>query len=308
MRVHDLVGKKTQADSIQSPAEILKASVGSLNKLPMLPEAATRALAVANDPKSSLTDLAAVIMRDPGLATGILKLANSPLYRIGRTIESLGQAVVRLGLRECKNLIIAVGMRSLFRNIPPALKQQCELLWRHSFLTACLCRHLNRALELGYRGEEFSCGLTHDLGRIVIAIGVPSHFDAADPMDFVEGPDLLAHQRAILGTDHCYFGAWFANLNQLPGSLVSTIQFHHAPAEAPDHQCLTALVAAADHVANQLQRQQTLEDYDLATNPGWVLLSANMDEETQSQMSACLPQFVAEAASEASEVTHLGAA
>jgi HD-like signal output (HDOD) protein len=308
MHLLDLVGKKQAPVESRSPAEILKSGLGSLNKLPMLPETATKAMAVANDSRSSLTDLAGVIMRDPTLATGILKLANSPLYRIGRTIDSLGQAVVRLGLRECKNLIITVGMRSLFRSVSPAHKQQCELLWRHSFLTACLCRHLNTALKLGYRGEEFSCGLSHDLGRILIAIGVPNHFDAADPMDFVEGPDLLGQEREFLGTDHCYFGSWFANVNQLPASLVSSIQFHHTPTEAADHGGLVALVTAADHLANHLQRQQAVADYELARNPGWAILGRELDEPMQAKINESIQPLVEAALDEVQGAAHLGAA
>lgn len=308
MSLLDSASKNHVGNDARSPLENLKSTIGNLNKLPMLPEAATQALALANDPRSSLNDFSGVIMRDPVLATGILQLANSPLYRIGRTIESVGQAVVRLGLRECKNLVIAVGMRSLFRTISPARKHQCETLWRHSLLTASLCRHLNRVLELGFRGEEFSCGLCHDLGRVIFAVGVPAHFEAADPMTFVEGPKVLAHEQDILGTDHCYFGAWFANLNQLPSSLVSAIQFHHAPMDATGHEGLVGLVSMADDIANHWQRERTGNGYDLATNPGWAFLASAFDEGLRLKMDSLLPALMDEAFQEADEASRLGAA
>ena len=100
--------------------EALKAAASSLSRLPTLPDAATRAMAIAKDPNSSLARLSAVIERDPALAASILKLANSPLYRTSCASVSLHQAVVRLGLRECQNLILTVGMRSLFRCVPRA--------------------------------------------------------------------------------------------------------------------------------------------------------------------------------------------
>jgi HD-like signal output (HDOD) protein len=289
----------------RSPADVLKATVGSLNNLPTLPEAATRAMAVANDPNSALGDFAEVIKRDPALAAGILKLANSPLYRIGRAIESLDQAVLRLGLRECQNLIVAVGMRSLFRNITAGKRQQCETLWRHSFLAACLCRHINRAAGLGFRGEEFSCGLSHDIGRVLIAIGVPNHFDTADPMDFIEGPDTLTHEQEVLGTDHCFFGAWFANHNQLPSSLISAIQYHHDPSEATEHTDLVGLVATADHVANHLQRESDTMGYDVSTNPGWAFLSSRIPAEKVQLFHEAFGDIVAAVVQEADEVVSL---
>src|SRR5262249_10922461 len=94
----------------------------------------------------------------------------------------------------------------------------------------------------------------------------------ADPMDFVEGPDILLRERAVLGTDHCYFGSWFANLNNLPAPLASALQFHHTPEAAEEHQPLVALVAVADHMANYVQRENRAEGYDAATNPMWAVL------------------------------------
>ncbi len=301
MHVLDLIRKKNEPAGDQSPADILKNSVGNLNKLPMMPASATKAMSIANDPSAGLREFAGVIERDPALATGILKLANSPLYRIGRTIETLDQAVVRLGLRECKNLIVAVGMRSLLKAGTAAVRKQCEVLWKHSFVTGCVARRLNRTLELGYQGEEFSCGLTHDIGRLLIAIGAPSHFDAADPLDFRESAETLAREQRVLGTDHCYFGAWFANLNQLPASLVTTIQYHHTPAEAVSHKTLVGAIAAADHMANHLQLGGP-EDYDLASNPGWAVLSHSCTDDHKAKLADLTPTIMEEALKEAQEV------
>src|SRR5207244_5227879 len=95
---------------------------------------------------------------------------------------------------------------------------------------------------------------------------------AADAMDFVEGPDVLLRERAVLSTDHCYFGARFANLNNLPAALVSAVQFHHTPEWAEEHKPLVALVAVADHMANYFQREQRVEGYDATANPAWPVL------------------------------------
>jgi HD-like signal output (HDOD) protein len=229
-------------------------------------------MATAKDPDCSLGKLAGVIERDPALAAGILKLANSALYRATCGAGSLRQAVVCLGLRECQNVILAVGMRSLFRNVPRGRQVRFEALWRHSFLTACVCRRLCDALALPFDGEEFAAGLSHDIGRVLIAMGPPDHAEAADPLDFVEGPDVLLREQAALGTDHSYFGAWFANVNNLPAPLVSAVQFHHAPEAAEEHRPLVALVAVADHMANYAQRAQRTDGYPAAENAAWAVL------------------------------------
>jgi HD-like signal output (HDOD) protein len=304
MNLTDWMQRRTGEQPRQG-LDALKANVGALGRLPTLPEAATRAMAVAKDPNSSLKKLSAVIERDPALAAGLLKLANSPLYRTRFAVESVHHAVVKLGTRECQNLILAVGMRSLFRNVPRARQLRYEGLWKHSFLTGCVCRHLGRALNLGYDGEEFAAGLSHDIGRVLLGLAAPDLSEQADPMDFVEGPDLLEREAAVLGTDHCYFGAWFANLNNLPASLVNAVQFHHTPEAAGEHQRLVALVAAADHMANHYQRDHDVEHYDGATNPAWPLLESFVGgEQPFPEIAAAV---LADAVKEAAEVVGVAA-
>src|SRR5205085_550931 len=100
--------------------------------------------------------------------TAILRISNSVVYAGGMPAVKLQQAVVRLGMRPCQNLIVAIGMRSLFRQMASATSLQCELLWHHGYLVAALSRQINRAFRLGFDGEEFSAGLLHDLGRILL--------------------------------------------------------------------------------------------------------------------------------------------
>jgi HD-like signal output (HDOD) protein len=239
----------------------------------MLPEVAIKALAVARDPDAPLRSLAGIIERDAALATGILRLVNSPLYRTGRTIESLDQAVIRLGLRECQNLIITVSMRNLHSKLPASKKQRCEALWQHSFVTGAICRQLNQKLTLGFQGQEFACGICHDIGRLLVAVGAPAYFDLVDPMDFQEGPNLLAREDDILGTTHTQLGAWFAQLNELPDALTAAIEHHHNPASARDHRPLVGLISLADHMANHLQRRENVEEYDPIANPSFAFLA-----------------------------------
>jgi HD-like signal output (HDOD) protein len=290
-----------------APVDLLRSIVGGVNQLPTLPETATRALEIANAPDSSLRDFTSIIERDPPIAAGILRLANSANNRIGSHLESINQAVVRLGLRQCKNLVISVGMRSLLNSIPATRKAQCEILWNHSFVTACLARRLNRSLEFGYQGEEFACGLSHDIGRILFAIGVPDHFEEADPMTFDEDNDaVLAHEGQRLGTDHCTFGAWFCDNNKLPPSVGTVVRYHHHPGRAASHHNLIGLVAAADHAANYLQRTGTTDGYNLAANPGWQFLARNnLDTGLRDKVQSLFPPMMGEAYRESQEAENL---
>jgi HD-like signal output (HDOD) protein len=276
--VHNLVDAPEAA---AKPLQALTAGVARLHSLPMLPEACISALTLIKDPDTPLANLVRVIQRDAALTSGILRMANSPLYRIGRELSRLDQAVVRLGLGECQNLVMMVALRGLQQRMPAKERPRFDTLWRHAFTTACLARRLNNELKLGFAGEEFSCGLCHDLGRILLAVCAPAFVAAADPLDFVEDEQILSREADILGLDHCILGALFAELNHLPEGLAAAIRFHHAPQEEKSCTRLVSLIALADGMANLIQRQVDFAAFDPEINRGWQHLVLVLDDLTQ---------------------------
>jgi HD-like signal output (HDOD) protein len=280
----------------KSTAVRLQESLGDVNKLPTIPAIATRAMAVANDPNSSLMDFSRLVQRDPPLTAGLLKLANSPLYQVGRPVQSVEQAVVRLGLRNCQNLIVSVGMRSLFQNVHPSRVEFCEQLWEHSFLTALVCRNVNKVFGLKFAGEEFTAGLLHDLGRIVIAVACPNDVDVTKVLDLIEGPDVLEREQEEVGADHCYLGGWFALQNKLPPPIITTIRHHHTPGQVATNAGLVAVVALAEHMTNYLLGDNDPNEYRAEANGGFQCLTAEWSEDAREKASRLVPLIVTETA------------
>ncbi len=202
--------------------------------------------------------------------------------------------MLRLGLRECQNLMMAVSMGNLFQNSAPQTKGYCAVLWKHCFMTACLCRQLNHELHFDYQGEEFTAGLLHDLGRILLAVTMPADFSQADPLDFVEDAHILERERRLLHTDHCQLGAAYGQQNRLPSTAVAAIQFHHHPLDAKDHRGIIGLVAAADHMANFLQRGDPSAVYDPAGNVGYEGIARVWSPEKAAEFKRLVPRLLQE--------------
>jgi len=122
------------------------------------------------------------------------------------------------------------------------------------------------------QGEEYAAGLIHDVGRLLLRLAEPAKAALADPMDFQESMDLIVRENQELGTNHATLGAWFTDDMRFPASIVSSIRFHHQPEEATESLCLSALIAAADEIANHYQRRGSLIGYDIEQNKGITLL------------------------------------
>lgn len=295
--LHNLFESRAQPSGSETTAiatRLERKILTLVDNMPTLPETATRALALADEPDSSFADFARLIEADAAIATGILRMANSALYASGCPATKLQQAVVRLGLWQCQNLIVSIGVQSLFRRMTVSTQAQCEVLWHHAFVTAGLCRQINRAYRLGFDGEEFSAGLLHDLGRMLLLLADAESFQRADAMDFQEEVDQLEREWAAIGIDHCALGGWFGEHSNLPDTLIQAMRFHHEPDWAEHSERLVNLVATADHMANHLQRGEVVETYNPASNHGLALLCSRWPDARKERLLKDIPTLMNE--------------
>ena len=255
------------------------------SQLQMMPDVAFDAMQLSKNPNCSIGQYSAIVERDIKLTVDILKIANSALYSPPTPISNLHQAVVRLGLRECQNLIFSSCIRSLMHRISLDEEMIRVILWQHSFTTGLIATHLNRTFHFGFEGEEFTAGLIHDLGRTLLAVVDCAQFTEVDSLDFDESPNQLFLERTVTGTDHCRLGAWYAIQQQLPRQMAEVMLWHHNPAMASESQHLTALVAVADHMANHLQRTQQSAGYDPQKNPFVSVLAQFCDLKFEKQFA-----------------------
>ncbi|MFM7118239.1 MAG: HDOD domain-containing protein [Planctomycetota bacterium] len=264
-------------------------------------DAALEALEVIRDPECSIRALVAIARRDPRLTTDILKFANSALFGSRARIASLDQAVMRLGLTSCKNIILACIAGSMLRTQTEQYKQFTNALWPHCLLTATTASNLNAELGIGLQGEEYAAGLIHDIGRLLQRLAEPQKAAEIDVLDFNEGPDLLALESKHLGTNHAVLGAWFTEDMRFPVSIVTSIRFHHRPEDASEALCLTALVAAADEITNYYHRKGSLIGYDLEMNKGITLLEEHGVFDAREKLKGSLGKVMEKAFRDAAE-------
>lgn len=277
--------RREQPPKLHTP-DLIK-DLGRIESFPTLSDVTIRAMAMTNDPKATLADLADLIRNDPVLSVGVLKVANSAANRGRRASENVQQAAVRLGMRRCQQVIAAVGVRGVFKYTSPLAELMCESLLRHSLFTAGIAARLNAAGELGFRGEEFTAGLLHDIGRVIMCVRAPAAFASLDPLTFQEDGTVLARERDAVKFDHCEVGVRFARANQLPATVTNAILNHHFPQAEREFPALVALTAVADGVANHAQRERKLTNYRPEKCPGFLrLLSAAGPEKTKAVRAA----------------------
>ena len=293
-----------ESPAVQLPPDLVARLDANLVHMKVLPAIAMQALQIAKDPDCSINGFSCVVERDVKLATDMLRMANSVVFSGGHPVTSLHQAIVRLGFRHCKNLILSSCVGSLMRRLSIEETWVRETLWRHGFLTGLLAANTNNSLNLGFDGEEFTAGLIHDIGRTLFALCLPKDFARIDPLTFIEDEHLLKSEYQAAGTNHCEVGAWFANLNLLPESLTDVIRFHHQPDRSEKNKTLVSLIAVSDEVANFVQRSKTLTDLQPEDVPSLVHLEASGVENAAKRFHAQAADIIKLALADATDLTH----
>lgn len=91
-------------------------SAAQARYMPRRPLLLPQLVRAVNDTETSRRELAGIIARDPALAADLLRLANSPYYRMtGKPIESIDRAVAVLGTEGIRRLVAAAVLQPVFR-------------------------------------------------------------------------------------------------------------------------------------------------------------------------------------------------
>ncbi len=136
--------------------------------LPSLPTVAQRIQKAFADDTVNAESICTIIQADPAITAKLIMTSNSALYGGRASIESLQQAVVRLGLDTTRKQVMTYAAKELFQGKTSAMKKHMQKLWKHSQHVACLSRLIASQLK-GFDLEQAQlAGLIHDLGEVAI--------------------------------------------------------------------------------------------------------------------------------------------
>jgi len=199
---------------------------------------------------ASLDDIARLLKQDQGLAVKILAMANSAYYGLQSEVASIQRAVLVLGLREVRKMVVMMSIRTLEQRIQ-AKDFDIFSHWRHQVEVAHVCRELVRDLPGQDAEELFTAGLLHDLGKMITAIYRPEDWHAIEDLQRSHNLPLYQAEDAYWGLDHALIGALTLKSWFLPQSLTAPINWHHAPSLADAHCASATVLRLADLLVHQ---------------------------------------------------------
>jgi len=223
--------------------------IDRIQHLPPAPKLLPPLLQLLRQPDTDMDRVIRLIAHDPSLTASVLRLGNSVAFNRGSPVQSLNEAVGRLGFETLYRLVVAVCGSKMLGPSQAGYGLDPGELWQHSVTAAVATQIIARDC----REDEslaFTAGLLHDVGKLVLSQALEGRYrQVAEQVDQF-GRSMLEAEKALLGVQHAEIGGRLLARWSFPPSLVQAVWWHHEPASAGDFQRLAACTFAGNMVAN----------------------------------------------------------
>jgi putative nucleotidyltransferase with HDIG domain len=190
--------------------------------------------------------LVRALSTDQALVSNLLKLANSALYGFSRQVATVTEALVLVGRRRVRSLVLAASTASLLQPEVAGYRLAKGELWRHALACGVCARLIADQSRKVPAEEALVAGLLHDLGKVILGRWAWQRFQEIMQYGQAKEVSFLEAERAVLGFDHAQVGAKIAARWMLPEGLTTAIAAHHQPSGLSPIPPLAAVVHVAD--------------------------------------------------------------
>lgn len=226
-------------------------------KLPPSPGSMVRINNLLRDYNSSTRQITEAISYEPALVARVLRLANSPIYSLERNVTSIQMAINAVGTKILLEIVMMEFAATTFgKQIRNSFFGQ--KIWEHSLTVALVARELSRTLEMQGTEESFTCGLLHDLGKLILLSNDYDGYSKILSAD--EESEMLILENQQYGYNHTEIGSLVARRWGLPEGVCYAILHHHNPSQADQPMLVAHIVDVADIIANVNGYGVRLED------------------------------------------------
>ena len=252
-------GTEDPNHSNEVAAASMAAATAKAVGLKPFPAVAQHCLALLSEPDVDMRKLHETMEKDPVLASQLLRLANSAMFRPVRPYTSLEQAIVRLGTQTVQELVASVAMFRLFQDVDGVGATVRD----HCAASAAIVRVLGTEARYRGVGKTFLATLMHDVGKLMMMQVGEFHYEGLTEEQLGEADSVHLLEREALGYDHAVLGAHVLDAWHLPEELSRAVAWHHQPGRAYEDEQQATVIAylrVADQLEYQMRKSRELDD------------------------------------------------
>lgn len=160
-------------------------------------------------------------------------------------------ALETLGMDRARNLALTFFALN-YECHPQSANFDWTPLWRHQISVGIVMDFLYDALNLKRSGLEYTTGLVHDIGKLILAELFPFAYFTTMNRALQEELPLVSCEMEMFGIDHTEIGAKWLKTEGISHLLVEAVAQHEAPERISRRSLLGHALVSANHLVKQI--------------------------------------------------------
>jgi len=226
--------------------------IDKVKSLPTLPDVIHKVLSLVQGEDASAKTLGDFISYDQAISARLLKVANSAYYGFMKEIITVQHAIVILGFREVKSLVLGITVFDTMNKTDSEASIVREEFWMHSIGCALAGQIICKKVEGVDADIAFTSAILHDIGKLVLDGFFASEYKGVLEKVRMNGISMVEAEEEVMGFTHADVGGWLCARWNFPLTLVSPVSFHHQLEKADVN---TIQVTSVTHLADILCKQ-----------------------------------------------------
>lgn len=214
-------------------------------KLPVMQEVAQALIRTLKNDDADVTTVTAIIAKDPGLTATLLRMANSAIFGLSRSVHTLDSAVSVVGMSHIRARALSICMVNAFA-FPPGLNRL--EFWRSCMVCAGYAKWLASSIGMDEQ-QAWLTGMMLRLGELIIAQRLPETLERIESLPCGPG-ERWRRERELTGFDEGQITAEIARRWDFPDVVTLALQSSAQPLTQGDSP-LGAVVHLAALIADQ---------------------------------------------------------
>ncbi|MBW1766588.1 MAG: HDOD domain-containing protein [Deltaproteobacteria bacterium] len=217
-----------------------------------LPHVALRLTKLISNEKTSIVEFERVIKADPTLVLRLLHVVNSPFFGLRQKVDNISRAVVFVGMKNLRNLVVTTALKSVYKESHPVKFFSRSILWLHSAAVSICGQMISERIFNRAGDDVYLCGILHDIGMIVEDQVVQDLFLETCKTNRSNTKSFIEHEREVIGADHCEIGHLLACDWNLPVDVQEGILLHHNTDQKISPDSTAGIIQTADYMVCKL--------------------------------------------------------
>jgi len=260
------------ASVLESQAALKQRALVALTKLPPFSPILNKLLASLAGEDVSFAKIGDLIEKDTVVAGNVLRLVNSALHGRTGNINSVRHALSILGVDKVRNAVLGMSISRMWNQVRTPPGWSMARFNMHSASVAILSDLMAQRLPVLYPEGAFVAGLFHDLGRLLVAMGLPEEFELVLQQYRHTDHAWVDCEQEILGFTHAELSADALAEWRLPEPIQQAARYHHDPEpfEPSGSIPLSRVLDAASRYANSMGDSILTEQKNDASGAAWI--------------------------------------